>query len=200
MRIHGKQMAIVACFLVPIGACGTTKPVRYYTLSTTTAPPALRQAPVGDKLIGVTRFTVPAYLDRPQIVTRGEGNRLILADFDRWAEPLTEGCARILAEELSALLPTYQVRHRGWLDQSLLDISIAVEVLRFERIAGGGLTLSAQWSVQRKGEQNGRANRGDYAIPTSDTSYDAVAQAMSQVLGQMAKDMASAVGADHRKP
>ena len=30
------------------------------------------------------------YLDRPQVVIRVDGNRLHLADYDRWGEPLPE--------------------------------------------------------------------------------------------------------------
>jgi ABC-type transport auxiliary lipoprotein component len=47
---------------------------------------------------------LPPYLDRPQLVTRAGSNRMVLADFDSWAEPLQGLFARVLAKNLTLLL------------------------------------------------------------------------------------------------
>ena len=87
--------------LLGLEAC-TSTPSRFYVLSSlsaseTIAATAATQGPV----IGVGPITLPKYLDRPQIVTRAGSNQLALAEFDRWAEPLQDNVARVLAENLA---------------------------------------------------------------------------------------------------
>lgn len=144
---------------------------------------------------------MPEYLDRPQIITRGSGNRLILADFDRWAEPLSEGTARVLAADLSSLLPGFQVRHRGWLDKSRLDYAVGVEVTRFEGVPGGNVTLSATWSVIQKGEtQGGPSHLSEFEVAAGGRTMDDLARAMSEGIGKLAQDIAEHIRLSGRKP
>jgi uncharacterized lipoprotein YmbA len=56
--------------------------------------------------IGINPIVVPAYLDRPQIVTRIGANELEMAKFHCWAEPMEDSLGRVLAEDLSNLLFT----------------------------------------------------------------------------------------------
>ena len=51
-------------------------------------------------VIGIRPIDFPKYLDRQQIVSRTNGHRLKLAEFDRWAEPLGWSFARALAENV----------------------------------------------------------------------------------------------------
>lgn len=172
------------------GGCGTSKPVRYYALTAVNAQ-SDGAPPVARASVGITKVALPAYLDRPQIVTGGQGNRLILLDDDRWAEPLTEGCARVLAADLAALLPGHLVRHHGWLDKTQLDYVVTVGIERFERVSGGTVKLVADWSVERRGaQQPARTLRREYVQATDGPSTDALAHAMSAALSGLAGDIA----------
>lgn len=178
---------------LPCGACGTSRPVRYYTLNADVAR-AAAPPQAGAGVIGIPNITLPAYLDRPHIVTTGPGNRLILAEFDRWAEPLAEAAARVLADHLAAQLPEYRIRHRGWLDRTLLDAVISVDVSRFDGALDGAVTLSATWSVQRKGEDQPTATQqSTYTVPVEDSSVSALTRAMSRALGELAVDIARVI-------
>lgn len=188
----GRAIGII-CLTALGGGCGITKPVRYYALSSTQSQSA-EEAPTKVGVIGIMQVALPEYLDRPQIVTSGTGNRLVFADFDRWAEPLAEGTARVLTADLSALLPRHEVRHRGWLDKSLLDYAVNVEIVHFEGVLGGDAKLSVVWSVRQKGnEQTTHTRRTDYAAPTHNASIDAFALALSKTIGMLAKDIANVI-------
>src|SRR5882762_7561588 len=102
--------------LVLSGCFGSTPPTQFYLLpsptSVDTAPPS--SASQRDLTIGVGPVTLPPYLDRPQIVTRASRAKLVLADFDHWAAPLQDTVTRVLAENLSLLIPTDRVVLYPW--------------------------------------------------------------------------------------
>ena len=64
--------------------------------------------------IGVGPVIMPGYLDRVQIVTRTGTDQVEISVFNRWAEPLEDGIARILAEEIGARVPTDRIVMFPW--------------------------------------------------------------------------------------
>ena len=78
------SFGVVASLLT---GCGRSIPPRFYVLSPL---PRGQQVSAPDKplVIGIGPVELPPYLDRPQIVSRPDANRIALAEFDRWAEPL----------------------------------------------------------------------------------------------------------------
>jgi hypothetical protein len=99
---------VVGLMLLAACATGTSAPSRFYVLAPLEAPEAEPQLAPGERClaIGIGPVEIPAYLDRPQIVTRLSNNELNLAEFDKWAEPLRDNLIRVLAENISSLLCT----------------------------------------------------------------------------------------------
>ena len=64
-------------------------------------------------------------------------NQLALGEFDRWAEPLQDNFARVLAENLARLIPTDQVLLHAWPRSATLDYQVTVDVLHFDGWLGG---------------------------------------------------------------
>ena len=89
-------------------ACGSSPPTRFYMISadSTSASPSQTSADVS---VGVGPIRLPEYLDRPQIVTRGNNARIELAEFDRWAEPLDRSFTAALVDYLSAATGSGQI-------------------------------------------------------------------------------------------
>ena len=145
------KMRSLACglFALALAGCGGgTEPSSYYLLSAMPAPEAPIRSEVMDQLaVGVGPISLPAYLDRPQLVTRASPNRLNLAEFDRWAEPLRDMFSRTLAENVSSLVGTDLVYVLPRRDAPALDYQVSVEVFRFDRNAEGQVKLLARWSI-----------------------------------------------------
>ena len=107
--------------------------------------------PGADKIsLGIGPIELPPYVDRPQIVTRSGDNRLHLAEYDRWGEPLKEGVARVLAENLSTIVGTDHVVLFPWKASEIPDYQITVNVTRFDATATGTAVLTARWSILQK--------------------------------------------------
>src|ERR1035437_9411105 len=98
---------LIAIFFVAVIAAGcASSPSRFYTLNATATAdgsPALQCA------IAIGPVTVPALVDHPPITVQLATNRVAVDEFNRWAEPLNENIARVVAGNLSVLLGTSQV-------------------------------------------------------------------------------------------
>ena len=62
--------------------------------------------------LGPIRF--PDYLDRLEVVTRIDENRVAISETDRWAAPLGSAFTRVLAQDLSARVPDSHVALYPW--------------------------------------------------------------------------------------
>src|SRR3546814_5086338 len=98
---HAPLLGLVLLFVT---GCAGSLPTRHYLLESM-APTTVDETEE-DAVIAVAPVTLPAYLDRPDIVTRSTDNRLELADFDEWAEPLDDNITQVHAENLGHPLRT----------------------------------------------------------------------------------------------
>jgi uncharacterized protein len=98
--------------------------------------------------IGVGPIHLPGYLDQDQIVTRISQNRLALSDNARWAEPLADNTAQVLAQNLSILLRADRVRLHPWLAQQRPSYQLEIDLLSFETDTAGTAHLLARWFLR----------------------------------------------------
>jgi len=116
------------------GGCASSQSSKFYMLesmSRTTA--AEGSTPLRQNIsVGLGPVTIPDYLDRPQIVTRTNQHSVLLAEFDRWAEPLSGNISRTLAENLSSLLQTDTVVLYPWPGSVDIAYQVLVDVFRFD--------------------------------------------------------------------
>ena len=192
-------LAALATSLI-LAACADSQPTRFYTLSGLASErgDALAALPA-DLTVGVGPVTLPPYLDRPQLVTRAGSNRVVLADFDSWAEPLEGLFARVLADNLALLLGTDDVLLLPQRRSMPLTYQVEVDVARFDVDAGGNANLDARWWVYgRGGERLLRSGRSTLTAPTQVGDYTAAAAALSRALGAMSTEIAEAIAEQAR--
>lgn len=172
--------------------CGTTDASRFYLLT-----PEVDQEIEGFSglSLGLGPIHVPDYLDRPQIVTRSGGNEILLAEYDRWAEPLQANLIRVLSENLSRLLGTDRITHFPW--DGDMDVRIAVEILRFDADEEGTVTLTARTLLD-----GGKDSEFFYPwtfeiVKTGDESgdYPSLVLAHSEALASLCRDIADRIPA-----
>jgi uncharacterized lipoprotein YmbA len=140
---------------------------------------------------------LPMELDRPQIVTRTGENTLHLAEFDRWAAPLRDSMAQLIADNLSVLLRTDRVSVYPSLPGTAIDSEVVVQITRFEGRLGGACALDAQWRVVSSNGQPpvyGRSRLSEMA----DSNYSSVVAAQSRLVGLLSAEIATAIQAGSR--
>jgi uncharacterized protein len=192
------MLALVAATVgtsLTVGGCAS-QPSRFYLLSaaanTETASPGTsgQQGPT----IGVGPVTLPRYVDRPQIVTRTSPYELKLAEFDRWAEALDTNFTRVLAENLSILLPTARVVMSPWPRAIPIDYQVTVDVTHFLSQVGGDSLLIADWTLF-KGEGQDALTSGTsrFSASPAGQDYAAIVAAMSQTVASLSREIATTI-------
>lgn len=177
------------CFVAVFAAACATAPSNFYTLSRT----AKAGAATPGVAIVVGPVSIPAIVDLPQIVVSTGPNQVTLDEFNRWASPLQNNIARVVAENLVVILGTPRV---SLFQQSLnadADYRVAIEVQSFESVTGEAATLNAVWMVRRTRDGKSETGRTTVREPTSANGYDALAAAHSRALARMSEDIGDAI-------
>jgi uncharacterized protein len=144
-------------------------------------------------VLGLGPIKLPDYLERGEIVTRVEPNRVQFSENDHWAEPLKNNFTRVLSQNLSTLLGTQQIISFPWYSSVRIDYQIAITVDRFECDAQGNGRLAARWSVNDP--HSGRIlDRGESDLSAQcGGSVDQGVAGLSQALGGFSRQIATAV-------
>jgi|APTNR8051073442_1049403.scaffolds.fasta_scaffold00566_36 hypothetical protein len=178
-------------FVGVLAGCALTEPSRFYLLSTT--PPKGVAAPAADSVaVGVEPVSLPAYLDRPQIVRRESAHTLELSEFHRWGEPLDGAITRVLAGNLAARLKSERVFVVSARPQATATVTVDVDFARFDADPDGSAVMSAQWRVLNARGAEVAASRTEVRQPAGATVDDTVA-ALSNALGVLSDDIAATI-------
>jgi len=187
----------VAFMALLIGcAAGTSAPSRFYLMSPLSGPKAESGVSAGRRCItvGIGPVEIPAYLDRPQIVTRVSENEVRLAEFDRWAEPLSDSIPRVLAENISGLLCAESINVFPWRESAPVQYQVIVEVLRLDGDLGGRAFLLTRWAIlEERQESPAVARRSSYSERVEAKDYEALVSSLSRLLEDLSRDIAVAI-------
>jgi hypothetical protein len=126
-------------------------PSRFFTL--TPMPSTARgtdgnPSHLDDVALGVGPIRFPGYLDRDELVTRVSDNHLIVADNDRWGEPLEDNFSRVLSQDLALLLSSERVTRFPWPSTVRPTYQVEIDVLRFEADTARRAQLLARWVLR----------------------------------------------------
>ena len=152
--------------------------------------------------IGVGPVIIPGYLDRIQIVTRSGPDHVELSMFHRWAEPLEDGIARLLADEIGARVPTERVVMFPWrgVVARAIQYQVVVAVLRFDGSLDGDVTLDTRWRILGRNGDELAFSRSTITEPAVGPAYDSMVAAMSRTLVALGQEIAAAIRALPRSP
>jgi uncharacterized lipoprotein YmbA len=190
-----RQAFLAGLMLLTLAGCGTSEPSRLYTLSGLPFTAAsIQPASTSTLAIGIGPVTLPLYLDRPQIVRRTSPNRLEIAEFDRWAEPLSNTVPRILAENIGLLLLSEKVYVLPRRRRLPLDLTVEVDISRFEPMSDGTAVLAASWHIFAQSDApvgNGSTEiRIEGANPEN---FETRVKLLSDALGQLSGSIAESI-------
>ena len=151
--------------------------------------------------LGVGPVTLPEYLRRSELVSRGEGTRIVLSEDERWAEPLDRAIERVLAIDLVRATGAGRVVHHPWYASDRPDVQVEIAFSRFEREESGNIVVAAAWSVRDLAggaPPIARETRIERATEGSDGASTALA--LSRALAELCAEIAGARGASADEP
>ncbi|MFM8333640.1 MAG: membrane integrity-associated transporter subunit PqiC [Candidatus Methylumidiphilus sp.] len=182
-----KGSFIALTLLLAAGCAPKTHPAKFYQLQP--LEQASRQDAGTSGVIGVGPVDIPAYLDRPQIVTGGSGSQLQIDEFQRWAEPLRDNATRVIAENLSALLPSIHVLAFPWNRTIIPDCQVEIQIGRLHVDGLGNAELLANWAILKRNKPL-LMQTFHVKTPVEGNSYDAKVASQSQALAAFSRAIA----------
>jgi uncharacterized lipoprotein YmbA len=181
------------------GSCAlkpSSTATKFYILSALARPVVEKQdeKEKNCKTIGVGPLDLPAYLDRPQIVTRVNPNELKLAELDNWAEPLKDNVTRVLAENISRLLCTETVVIFPWKKSFHVDYQIDIKIVWMDGKLGEKATLVTQWAIiDASGKSVLLTKQSQYTESVTEATYSALVAAHSRLIAAFSHDIVQAI-------
>jgi uncharacterized lipoprotein YmbA len=198
MMSRVSRLALPAFFalLMMLSGCANTQPSKFYLLESIPGAGEAEGSTALDRSIcvGIGPVSIPDYLDRPQMVTRTKQNSVELAEFDRWAEPLSGSISRTVAGNVSSLLHIDNVMPSPWPASVDVTYQILIDVYRFDGVLGEKAILDAQWSILGgRGKKVLLRKRSTFVEGIQEPSFSALVTAESRALGSLSREIASAL-------
>jgi uncharacterized lipoprotein YmbA len=190
----------IAFVVVAVAGCASA-PSRFYTLNSTATGSG---APAAQYAVLVGPVSIPALVDRPQFTVTTAQNRVQIDEFNRWAGPLGDNIARVVAGDLAALLgtPRVAVAPVANFDPAY---RVTIDVQRFDsmRSSAGtkeakdeGVLIEAVWVVRKSAGGVVRSGRTVARESASGDGFEALAAAHSRALAKVSGDIATAIRAE----
>jgi len=192
------HLAVMICWLALAGCLGgPSAPVNFYMLSPLSATQTVMStdAPEDRIRIGLATVVVAEYLNRNEIVVNLDNTVYQLAEFNRWAEPLSNNLTRVLAENLANLLRSNAIDVFLSSESSIpFNYQLEVDVLRLDGNLGERAALVAQWALLAAEEDDLiLMRRAEYHEPAVDNTYKGLILAQSRTIEKLSHDVAAAV-------
>jgi uncharacterized lipoprotein YmbA len=190
------RSALLLTLAALVAAGCASKPSRFYTIQAS-APPADVAGTSYSVIVGPV--TIPAAVDRPEMVVQVAPNQVELLEFDRWASPLGDAIARAVAVDLANLLGTPRVATAPFATFAA-DYRVTIDLQRFDSTPGDAVQIEAVWVVKQVAQQRARSGRTVVREPANGQGYDALAAAHSRALARVSADIAAEIRAEASAP
>jgi len=184
-----------ALALLTVSCAGAPPPPNLHLLTAEQPPKAGQNSTADLPKILVAQAQVPDYLDRPQLVEHTSANGLKLLDNDQWAERLSMNVARVVAQNLSAMVPADASIPLPLHGSFPYKCQVVISLNTFELDSNGGEALLAgRWSIaDATGDNELAAATVSLRKPASGPGIAGAVDAMSKALGDVSRDIAAQV-------
>jgi uncharacterized protein len=190
---------LAAVAVLGTAACigGRASPAtQHYVLSPVIeAPSGGPASPAAALVAGVGPVSLPAYLDRPQVVMRPAPDRLDVREFAQWGEPLRDAVTRVVAVNLGRLLPDSRVVTFPWRSAEKIRYQVILDIEQMDGPAGGTVALDARWRIL---DRSGSEVAARVARLSEPAGPGTTAAAVSRALGALSRDIARELGTIER--
>jgi uncharacterized lipoprotein YmbA len=156
------------------------------------AEPSAAAAP--GATLGVSRVTVPDWLERPEITARAANGEIAPDELARWGEPIGRAIQRVVAGNLALLLPDRLVSRAPFAAREAPGHRLELEVAEAARQGDGTVLVEARWAVfARDGAVLVQRRSSHRAGPARDPAT--TVRGMNEALAALSREIAAAVRA-----
>lgn len=176
-------------------ACLSAPPTQFYVLESLSVPPPFTPTTEKKRQVGIGPISIPAMLERKQIVTRLADNNVTIAEFHQWASPLKDNVAQVLTHNLATLQAGDLIRAYPWSAYGAVDYRIVIDITRFDARSDQTVNLEANWAILNEKNHTLLSNgRTKIEHPLDDPSYPSTVKALNKALSEFSLELAQALG------
>jgi hypothetical protein len=195
MRIRLSRLALVSA-LLGTGCLGGPGPEpRYFTLSAAAAPAAEPLAARPELGLVLGQVELPRYLDRAELVTRSGPHRLVVWNLVRWGGSLRTDVARVLADDLAALLGTARIAIYPAEARFPVSHRVLIELLELGSAPGSPVVLRARFTIAGPDGRALAVAASEIAEPPASPSWEDYVAAHRAALAALARAVAERIAA-----
>jgi len=189
------RLLAAATLLSLLAACTPPVPPPHLYVLSPMVPVAAGEHPTANLPIVMVALTqVPDFLDRPQLIERTSDTGLKLVETDQWAERLSTNISRVVAQNLSAMVPadaSIPLPVRGALPYKF---QVVISLNNLELAETGEVLLAGRWSItDADGAKELAARNVALREKAASPGIPAAVDAMSHALGEVSRDIADQI-------
>jgi len=170
---------------------------RYYLLTSAPAGPEAKAEPAAKRwVIGVRSVEIPAYLREKSVAIRSRANEVAFLELARWGEPLDQGIARMLVENLQPLPNVARISMQPFRTDELRNFDLLVQVSACEGTAEGAVRFSAFWRIVASSAAANTLAEGNYTaagLRWDGHDCSQLAAKLSEAVAGLSRDLAAAL-------
>lgn len=183
-----KKSLLIFLALLGLPGCLSTSS-NYYILSL--APQPSTTYANKNRIIGVEKVTIPAYLNKREIAIAKTSSQITLLGNAAWGEDLDTGLTQRLISFLQKKFNQPNVYAYPWGVDRQPTVRVKVDITRF--IAQGDkVSLDANWELKSAGTQKRKASLFHTTVPTN-SDADSIVSAMDKAFAQLEEAVAIGV-------
>lgn len=200
MRNTLTRICLLVLFAGLIPACTTSKAItsHLYVL-TPMASTATSQGKHAPFTVAVASLMLPAYLDRPQIVSRSSNQQLQLAEADRWGGNLNKNTWQVISGNLAIAFENENIGMVPVDADQPPHLNIEIEISSFEAYPDGKVHLAASWRIVNDHGDIMEIRNSELSRPITGKGYEPIVQAMSLLLADLSHEIAAPVQRIYRQ-
>jgi uncharacterized protein len=189
-------MTLMVCACV--AGCSFLKPARdtsRHFLLTSLPPTETANVASGASRVDGLHVKVPSYLFSASVAVRIGTDEIVYSPGTLWAERLDTGIPRVLAADLTSLLPSEQIRGAVGVSEAL-EISVIIE--QFDVSLSGQAVLLARWAILSPGAEkllHSGESRLSRSGPAPATDPSGAVGTMSDLIADLSRQLAQALNA-----
>ncbi len=135
-------------------------------------------------------ISIPPYMERSQIVTLGSGNKVQIAEYNRWAELPASGISRIVAENISRLSGNSEILLYPSITYDSNAFWVRVFVSECIGALDAPLTFRARWQLIDTKDKSEIITKDISKTYPVGSTYDSYAEAINLACLDLSKEIA----------
>ncbi|KTD58095.1 hypothetical protein Lsai_1617 [Legionella sainthelensi] len=172
-------------------ACTRSKEPQYYLLHPIAMPN--KQINYYKHLhLGIDDITIPAYLEKPQVMISYSPNRVELEEYHQWAGTLDKNIKSVISTNLASLLPGAIVESSPWNAKFKPNYQLQIDIEQFTIDMQGNSILRAEFILYH---ENNIAKKKDvyYRLKINNITIENLIASMNSNLTHLTQDIAQVV-------